>query len=252
MSVRPTVRRALDAADPLTAAGCRAPSFARRVHPTWPLALLLVAAGVVAALPHPAAAAGDGIVHDREGHRVDPAEVAQLLGGTAPRTRSIRLLDDAPPTAPRAEAAVGSGTAPMPVAAPASPVAYAPAPPAAPSASPADGEPAPEGLSLPVRFAFGSAEILPDARAQLDALADGIRMLAPQRVVSVEGHTDAAGPDAFNLKLSRERALAVRSYLMRRGIDGQRLKAVGYGESWPVAGADPYAGQNRRVQFRGS
>ncbi|MEO7244234.1 MAG: OmpA family protein [Rubrivivax sp.] len=220
------------------------PTAAQRRHastlPAWAVALALAAATLVAAaLPHASVAAPgapDVVVHYREGQRVDPLEVAQLLGA-ASRPRSIRLLDSEP--------AAGGGRD-------SSGTLVASAASAGPAPAGADGDATPAGLSLPVRFAFGSADILPQARPQLDALADGILMLAPERVVSVEGHTDATGGDAYNVKLSRERALAVRSYLMQRGIDGARLKAVGYGESWPIAGSDPYAGANRRVQFRGT
>ena len=108
-------------------------------------------------------------------------------------------------------------------------------------------------LSLPVHFAFGSADILPAAGTQLDALADGIKLLPPNSIVTVEGHTDAAGSDAYNLELSRVRARAVRDYLVQHhGIEAARLKTVGYGESRPIEGSDPYAALNRRVQFRGS
>ena len=85
-----------------------------------------------------------------------------------------------------------------------------------------------------MRFAFDSADILPAARAQLDALADGIKLLAPESIVTVEGHTDAVGSDAYNLELSRARARAVRDYLVQRhGVDAARLKTVGYGEGRP-------------------
>jgi len=195
------------------------------------LLALVTAVGALAGAPRSALA--DEILHYREGERVDPNTVAAVLSGTAtPRTRSIRLLDE-PSSAPHAESATATGGATPTVAAP------------------NDGA-APAGLSLPVQFAFGSSTILPDARAQLEAVAEGIRMLDPTRVVSVEGHTDAVGSEAYNMKLSRERALAVRDFLIARGIDARRLKAVGYGESWPVEGSDPYAGVNRRVQFRGS
>jgi outer membrane protein OmpA-like peptidoglycan-associated protein len=206
---------------------CATAGVARRTGASLLLALV-AAVGALAGAPRSALA--DEILHYREGERVDPQTVAAVLGGNAtPRTRSIRLLDE-PSSAPQSESATTTG--------------------GARTVADDDGT-APTGLSLPVHFAFGSAVILPDARAQLEAVVDGIRMLDPSRVVNVEGHTDAVGPDAYNLKLSRERALAVRDYLVARGIDGRRLKAVGYGETWPVQGSDPYAGINRRVQFRG-
>ncbi len=84
-------------------------------------------------------------------------------------------------------------------------------------------------------------------------MAEGVKLLAPNSIVTVEGHTDAVGSDAYNLELSRSRARAVRDYLVQRhGIDGARLKTVGYGEARLVEAADPTAAVNRRVQFRGS
>jgi outer membrane protein OmpA-like peptidoglycan-associated protein len=169
-------------------------------------------------------AAAQTIVHYREGERVDAADVARLL---APRTRSIRLLDDPAPAA---------GAAPAPT-----PIAHVKT---AEDAS---------GLSLPVRFAFGSADIVPAARAQLDALAAGIRMLPREVVVSIEGHTDATGTEAYNRALSKARARSVRDYLVQQhGIEPFQLRALGFGEERPIAGTDPHDGVNRRVEFRSS
>lgn len=161
--------------------------------------------------------------HYEVGQRVDPTEVASILagaGGTGhrpPKTRSIRLLaDDDGPRPDGATAVV------------------------------------PSGLSLPVQFAFDSAEILPAARDQLDALAAGILRLPAGRGVLIEGHTDAAGAPRYNEQLSRRRAAAVRAYLVQEwGIDAPRLKIAGFGEDRPVDDTDPYAGRNRRVEFRG-
>ena len=155
---------------------------------------------------------------------VDPDEVARILGPV--KMRSLRLLDEAP-------------------AGPAAATSAA----AAVSAAAAAG---PSALSLPVQFAFDSADILPSAKPQLDAIAAGIRMLpAAQRVV-IEGHTDAQGTEQYNDQLSQRRAQAVRRYLVSmHGIDAGRLEAVGRGESSPLPGHGPMAGENRRVQFRG-
>jgi outer membrane protein OmpA-like peptidoglycan-associated protein len=110
----------------------------------------------------------------------------------------------------------------------------------------------PSALSLPVPFGFDSADLLPSAKPQLDAIAAGIRMLpATQRVV-IEGHTDAVGTEQYNEQLSQRRAQAVRRYLVSmHGIDAGRLEAVGKGEASPLPGRAPMAGENRRVQFRG-
>ena len=149
-----------------------------------------------------AAAPAETIVHYREGQLVDKEDVVRLL---APRTRSIRLLDEAP-------AAASTSASTSVITSAIAPVVHTP------RAAPAE----PSGLSLPVRFAFGSAEILPAARAQLDALAGGIMALPAETVVTIEGHTDATGGDAYNLELSRERARSVRDYLVHRhGIERQ-------------------------------
>jgi outer membrane protein OmpA-like peptidoglycan-associated protein len=199
--------------------------------------LATIALAIAAALLTPAAKAEKVVVY-REGQLVNPHDVAAVLG----KTRSIQLLDEAP-AAPAKVSTVAA-------AAPAKASARSPrSRPTAPDDALADAS----ALSLPVRFAFDSAQIVPAARSQLDALAEGIKLLAPERIITVEGHTDAAGSDAYNLQLSRARANAVRDYLVQRhGIDAARLKTVAYGESRPIEGTDPNAAVNRRVQFRGS
>ncbi len=159
----------------------------------------------------------------RSGETVNPQDVAAILDGSrakpGPKFRSIRLLDDAP--------------AAQTVAAIAEP-------------------PRTEALSLPVQFGFDSAEILPTARPQLDALAEGIRLLPEGKRVSIEGHTDALGSDEYNHKLSMRRALAVKRYLVSfHGVDPSRLRPIGLGEYATLPGFDPLAAENRRVQFRG-
>jgi outer membrane protein OmpA-like peptidoglycan-associated protein len=159
---------------------------------------------------------------------VDPQDVARILGAPAApayKTRSLKLLDDAAPAAVVATA-----------------VTQAPA--QAPEARPA--------LALQVQFAFDSADILPAARGQLDALADGIRLLPASTSVVIEGHTDATGPEQYNELLSQRRAFSVKQYLVAlHGISPARLRAVGLGEYAPLPGRDAYAPENRRVQFHG-
>lgn len=169
------------------------------------------------------------VVIYREGQLVNPQDVAAVLG----QTRSIRLLDDSP-AATKSVAAQTSARRPG-------------------AASDVSGGAVIDAsaLALPVRFAFDSAEILPAARSQLDALAEGIKLLAPDSIVTVEGHTDAVGIDTYNLELSRDRARAVRDYLVQRhGIDTTRLKTIGYGAGRPIEDVAPDAAVNRRVQFR--
>ena len=110
-------------------------------------------------------------------------------------------------------------------------------------------EPKSTVVGLPVKFAFNSAEILPENESQLDAVAEGIKMTNDVSVV-VEGHTDAYGSGRYNEKLSRLRAEAVKNYLVQRhGIRSARLLVKGMGEASPLNPADPFAPENRRVQF---
>jgi OOP family OmpA-OmpF porin len=101
-----------------------------------------------------------------------------------------------------------------------------------------------------VNFDFDKATIRADAA---DVLDEAGRILREQRDVriSVDGHTDALGTDAYNQSLSERRARAVLEYLTRLGIDGSRLSPRGYGESRPVASNETEEGraQNRRVEL---
>jgi uncharacterized protein (TIGR03382 family) len=70
--------------------------------------------------------------------------------------------------------------------------------------------------------------------------------------ITIEGHTDDRGDDAYNLDLSQRRAEAVRRFLIGKGIDGARLEAKGYGETKPIKPNDTNANRsaNRRVEFK--
>jgi OOP family OmpA-OmpF porin len=106
-----------------------------------------------------------------------------------------------------------------------------------------------------VNFDFDRAEIRPDAAVILDEaatlLADALRD-CPSRTVSVEGHTDAVGTDAYNQGLSERRANSVLDYLAGKGVSSSRLSAKGFGESSPIATNETGEGRalNRRVELR--
>jgi len=168
----------------------------------------------------PAARAEDVTAY-HDGDVIDPAEVARILSPdktAAPGlTRSIRELVD------------GSAGTPEQAA-----------------------QHRAQALSIPIRFEFDSSQVLPVARRQLDAIAEGIRRLPASRLVTIEGHTDAIGTDDYNLALSLRRATAVKNYLVRaQGIDPVRLREAGFGRRRPLSGTRPEAAENRRVQFRG-
>lgn len=101
-----------------------------------------------------------------------------------------------------------------------------------------------------ILFGSGSARLTEDSQANITGLAE-IFAICPSAPVYVEGHTDADGGAEDNLILSLSRAEAVVDALVELGIDPQRLYAVGYGASLPVASNETAAGkaQNRRIVF---
>jgi len=113
------------------------------------------------------------------------------------------------------------------------------------------GKPQP-GLDLSVPFAFNSADLLPQGRKQLDELGKALnnRSLI-EWGFELAGHTDAVGSRDYNLKLSLERAIAVKNYLVvKHGLNPNRLVPIGFGFSRLAFPADPKAGVNRRVEVR--
>lgn len=74
----------------------------------------------------------------------------------------------------------------------------------------------------------------------------------PSAKFALEGHTDSDGKDAMNLQLSKDRAAAVKSFLIENGIAADRLSSEGFGEAKPVASNKTKAGkaQNRRVEVK--
>ena len=101
-----------------------------------------------------------------------------------------------------------------------------------------------------ILFHSGSARLAEASNAAIDELAEYLKV-CPDAVVHVEGHTDADGAEDLNLALSVARAEMVVEALIERGVSFQRLYAVGYGESLPVADNDTSAGKraNRRIAF---
>jgi outer membrane protein OmpA-like peptidoglycan-associated protein len=218
----------------------------------------LLAAGFAAALLAPPAAAQEvtylpedatycdmfrGLSKVIPGHCAEPGELAAGGAGATARlppgikTRGIRIQDE------------------MPVIEPAGALD--------PTVTAANEEPAvmtdaveqavpPEALAIAMRiqFAYDSATLTPEAMRKLDDLADVLNNeLMVEKVVEIEGHADAHGPETYNLALSERRALVVRSYLIERhGVAPERLPFVGRGEAEPFDD-DAYAAINRRVEF---
>ena len=111
------------------------------------------------------------------------------------------------------------------------------------------------GEGLQVTFASGllfdyDSDVLREAaRKNLATLAASLEKY-PNTDLMIVGHTDATGPDAYNMTLSERRAAAAASYLASQGVTRTRLRSTGRGETEPVAPNDSEADRqkNRRVE----
>jgi outer membrane protein OmpA-like peptidoglycan-associated protein len=107
-------------------------------------------------------------------------------------------------------------------------------------------------ISVPseVLFAFDSDALAPGAAGELDRVVAAIQA-EPRSRVTVEGHTDDVGADAYDQDLSERRARAVAAYLAEKGIAGSRLTVRGYGKTRPAVPNDGDEGRrrNRRVEI---
>lgn len=102
-----------------------------------------------------------------------------------------------------------------------------------------------------VHFEFNKATLLVDAKTLLNQVAEAMKSQKGM-TVRIDGHTDDIGSDAYNMKLSQERADSVRAYLMTRGIDGSRMTTKGFGKRKPIVTPQNTAAArelNRRVEF---
>ncbi|SRR5260221_9522719 len=106
-------------------------------------------------------------------------------------------------------------------------------------------------LLKPIEFETGRATIKPVSFPILDEVLDLLKSRASMRL-GVYGHTDSKGTPPNNLRLSKERAAAVRNYLQGKGIAASRLESEGFGQTKPVASNDTDDGRakNRRVEFK--
>jgi len=102
-----------------------------------------------------------------------------------------------------------------------------------------------------VHFASAKFRVLPDSFALLNQVGQVLNDF-PKMRVSIEGHTDNVGKEVMNMRLSQRRAEAVRDYLVAKGISPDRLEAVGYGPTKPIASNKTVKGKakNRRTEFR--
>lgn len=190
------------------------------------------------------------------GSKLQPIEVARMLAGPqfkpTLKMRGVQIVGGAQAMPTEPVAILPGQPQPIMFAQASMPavgvVSAAPAA-AATQASPAAQISQPFAISVP--FAFNSARLAPDAFEALDNIAEGIKLVQLPGDLIIEGHTDAKGGDAYNLKLSVRRAAAVKRYFAQHHkIAANKLKAVGKGRTEPLNGKDPLASENRRVQFR--
>ncbi|TKG94761.1 hypothetical protein EYV94_12525 [Puteibacter caeruleilacunae] len=83
-----------------------------------------------------------------------------------------------------------------------------------------------------INYEFGKWDLLQESVHALDSLVDILEQ-NPTITIELMSHTDFVGSDAFNSELSQKRAQAVVDFLIKKGIDAERLVAKGYGETWP-------------------
>lgn len=108
-------------------------------------------------------------------------------------------------------------------------------------------------VNLPngVTFDTDSTVIKPGFRDTLDKVAQSLVQF-PDSLIDVTGHTDSTGSDAYNQRLSENRARAVADYLSSRGVSAARIRSQGLGESQPIASNATEEGRsaNRRVEIK--
>lgn len=106
---------------------------------------------------------------------------------------------------------------------------------------------APENIT----FDTNSSEIKSRFQAPLNSVATVLKAYPDSNII-ISGHTDSTGNDAINNPLSQNRAAAVESYLVGKGVQTSRITSVGYGSTQPIASNATTEGkaQNRRVEIK--
>ena len=117
----------------------------------------------------------------------------------------------------------------------------------APAAAPAPKPSADKiKLAADTLFDFDKATLKAEGRAKLDELAVKSKQLKLEVILAV-GHTDRIGSDAYNQKLSERRAAAVKTYLVSKGVEANRVYTEGKGKKQPVTGTTCNTVKNRKA-----
>ncbi|MDD4227366.1 MAG: OmpA family protein [Mariniphaga sp.] len=101
-----------------------------------------------------------------------------------------------------------------------------------------------------ILFGFDSSDLMATAKEELVSMANVLNNY-PDTKIQVDGHTDSAGSDSYNQKLSERRAKSVADYLLSLGVTNDRITEKGFGETMPVADNNTDEGRalNRRVEI---
>jgi outer membrane protein OmpA-like peptidoglycan-associated protein len=102
----------------------------------------------------------------------------------------------------------------------------------------------------PIFFQQSKAIILEESYPEIERLAATLKEMPTLRI-RIEGHTDNVGKAEDLLRLSEERAEAIREFLVQKGIDRGRIEVIGYGPRFPLTdnSSDEMRARNRRVEF---
>ena len=103
----------------------------------------------------------------------------------------------------------------------------------------------------PIYFETAKAIIKPMSYPTLDAVAETLRANQQLLIIEIQGHADERGNDEYNIRLTEDRAAAVKQYLIGKGVEADRLQSHGYGETRPLCRQHDERcwSQNRRVEF---
>ncbi len=121
----------------------------------------------------------------------------------------------------------------------------------APARSESSSAPAGGRASMVIQFALNSDRILRSSADSLNNLATALNSdTLKNQAFEVIGHTDSSGSTAYNVKLSRRRALSVAEFLSVVGVDSSRATASGRGPKELLSGIAPDSARQRRVEIR--
>ena len=101
-----------------------------------------------------------------------------------------------------------------------------------------------------VNFEFDRTDITDQYRTDLDVLIDMVQKY-PKYKIEITGHTDSRGSEAYNMRLSKQRAQVVADYLIEKGVKKEQLIVLGYGEERPIApNSNPDGSDNPNGRFK--